>query len=106
MSLLAITSISDGSAFLWGCVGGFAALAVTQLLPLGIAAAKSGQGWTLTPWRIAGVLVVFAIFVAIGGIVAIAMGDAVKPGQAIFYGIGSQAIVAGAFKAGKAATGS
>lgn len=103
MEAVATTGLSDGTTFVWGCVGGFAALLVTQILPLAILAAKSGEGWEVTAWRVAGVLVVFVVFVAIGGVAALAIGDATKAGQAIVYGIGSQAFVAGLFKSGKAA---
>lgn len=96
--------LSDLTAFKWGCVGGLAALLVSQVLPVAIIAAKTGRGWTITVWRVVGVIIVFAIYIGIGGVVAIAMGDATKAGQAIVYGIGSQAIFAGIVKTGKAVT--
>jgi hypothetical protein len=98
----AAPELSNAAAFWWGCLGGLAALAVSQVLPLAIEVAKSGAGWTLTRWRVAAAIVVVLVFVLIGGVAALMAGNATSAGQAIIFGIGSQATVAGVFKTSKA----
>lgn len=91
---------------IWGAVGGATALTVTQVLPAAVAAARTGTGWTLTPWRIAGVLTVIAIFVVLGGVAALIFrNDDTRIQDAIAFGMAWEALLGGVIKTGKAGFG-
>jgi hypothetical protein len=57
----------------------------------------------LTLPRIVGALLVLAVFVAAGGVVAVVVGDAVQPKHAIAYGLGWQGFIGGLLRARSAA---
>lgn len=94
---------SNLELFAYGCIGGALTLAITQMLPAAITAAKSGHGPSVTWWRISGVIVVVAVFVVAGGVAGILVAGDAKSG--IAAGMGWQALLAGAIKTGKAAAG-
>jgi hypothetical protein len=67
---------------------------VVQVLPFGLALA-GGAEVTVTLARVLGCVLVLVVFIAAGGVVAILVGDAVKPKQAIAYGLGWQGLIGG-----------
>lgn len=54
-----------------------------------------GADLHITPARVIGAVLVLTVFVVAGGVVAILVGDAAKPKQAIAYGLGWQGLIGG-----------
>ncbi len=54
-----------------------------------------GAELRLTFGRIVGALLVIGIFIVAGGVVALLVGDAMRPKQAIAYGLGWQGLIGG-----------
>jgi hypothetical protein len=102
--VIAAAELSHREVALWGALGGAIALTVTQILPAAVTAAKTGAGWQLTRWRVAGVLVVIIAFVALGGAAALVFQkDTTEARDAIAFGMAWQALLGGVIKTGKAA---
>jgi hypothetical protein len=106
VAVTAAAELSNREVALWGALGGAIALTVTQILPAAVAAAKTGAGWQITPWRVAGVLVVIIVFVALGGAAALLFQkDTTKVPDAIAFGMAWEALIGGVIKTGKAGFG-
>lgn len=86
--------LSDGSTFKYGAVGAVVALLVVHVLPWALALA-GGADVNISVGRIIGVVLVLGVFIVGGGIVAILVGDATEPKQAIAYGLGWQGTIGG-----------
>jgi hypothetical protein len=95
--------LSDAETFAWGSVGSVVALLVVQVLPWAISLAQ-GADFHFTFPRLVGALLVLAIFIIAGGVVAMLVGDANEAKQAIAYGLGWQGLIGG-FIQGTRATG-
>ncbi len=65
-----------------------------QVLPWGLALAR-GAHLELSLHQAIGAAVVLAVFIVAGGVVAILVGDAIRPKQAIAYGLGWQGLIGG-----------
>ena len=76
-----------------------------QVLPWGLALARGEQHLELNVHRAVGVMVVLGVFIVGGGVVAILVGDAVRPKQAIAYGVGWQGLFGGFLRSTKPRTG-
>jgi hypothetical protein len=96
--------LSDAATFGYGSLGAVVALLVVQVLPWAIGLAK-GADFQITPLRILGAIVVFLIFVLAGGVVAMLVGDAQHPKQAIAYGLGWQGLIGGFLQGSRAENG-
>ena len=89
--------------FGWGCLGGFIAYVLVFVLPEAQHMAETGA--FRVEWgakRALGLLVVMVIYVALAGVMAVVVGGADKPGEAIVYGMGWEAIAKGLPSAGTA----
>lgn len=67
---------------------------MVQVLPFGLALLQ-GAVFKVTLLRVIGFLLVLTVFIAAGGVVAILVGDATEPKQAIAYGLGWQGLIGG-----------
>lgn len=74
------------------------------MLPLALAL-RSGANVDPTFKKVAGSLMTLVIFLVLGGVAALIVGDAVHPKQAIAYGLGWQGTIGG-FVQGQRALGS
>ncbi len=83
---------------MYGAVGAVIAPAVVQILPFALELTHGNAHLQLSVGRVVGALTVLAIFVVGGGVVAILLGDATQPKQAIAYGLGWQATIGGFFQ--------
>ena len=67
---------------------------MVQVLPWGLALTR-GADLHITPSRVLGAILVVVAFLCIGGLVAVLLGDATRPRQAIAYGLGWQGLIGG-----------
>ena len=81
------------TTYMWGGLGGAAAGIVVYVLPFLVQAALTPDS-AITRDRIVAVTVLVAVLAAVAGVVALVPDD-VSRGQAIAYGLASQAILRG-----------
>jgi hypothetical protein len=92
-----VDALSNIETFGWGCVGGTIAFVAIFALPEVRAAWKEKD----FNFSLRGALVVvglLALQAALGGAVAVLVGDATLAKQAIAYGVGAEGIVGGYIK--------
>lgn len=97
--------LSDAATFGYGSLGAVVALLVVQVLPWAVRLAK-GADFQITLPRVLGAGLVFLIFVVAGGVVAMLVGDAEHPKQAIAYGLGWQGLIGGFLQSARTENGS
>jgi hypothetical protein len=91
-------TLSNGEIFLWGSLGAILAFLVVFILPEAVKIFKGEQTLDVTLKRGIAALVIFVIFIAAGGLLSIAFGDATEGKQALAYGLGIEGIITGSLK--------
>lgn len=96
--------MGTGATFGWGCAGGLLAYVLVFLLPEFRFMAETGRVRVeFTGARVIGYVGTLLIYVALAGAVALIVGDAQHPKQAIAYGMGWEAVAKGLGAAAAAA---
>jgi len=90
--------LSDWTSFKWGVVGALMALIAVQGLPIAGKLARHELDWEPSWSGGAGVVAFTAFFLALGGGVAVLVGEATEAKHAVFYGLGWQGILGGYIK--------
>lgn len=90
-------SLTALQTFLWGCVGGGAAYLLVFALP------ELRKLWNVGPpfptaGRIVVAILLATVYVMLGGVAAVIVGDAVEVKHAIAYGLGFEALLGGVLR--------
>ncbi len=91
--------MTNGAIFLWGAFGSVISFLVVLILPEALKIFRGEQSLAITLPRLIAALVIAAIFIAAGGALSIAFGDATEGKQALAYGLGIEGILGGTLKA-------
>lgn len=93
-----LNELTNAALFFWGSVGGFAAFLLAIALPWLNDTLQTGDFAFHRPWigQAALVIVVIAIHAFLGGIAALIIGEGVKIGQALTYGLAAPTVLKGA----------
>lgn len=87
--------LSNGEVFRYGVLGALMALAAVHVLPFAFELAK-GATLTITVGRVIGVVLIVAVFVGVGGGIAVVLAQSTDGSkQAIVYGLGWQSTIGG-----------
>jgi len=92
------TTLSTGATFLWGSLGAVVTFLVVFVLPEAIVAMKGRSTRALSLVNVVAALVVALIFIIVGGVVAVVIGDVTDAKQALTYGLGIEGIIGGTVK--------
>ena len=92
-----LETLSTFETFLWGCAGGGAAYLLVFALP------ELRNLWNQqipfpSMGRVIVALLLAAVFITLGGVAAVVIGDAREAKHAIAYGIGFEAILGGVLR--------
>jgi hypothetical protein len=91
--------LSNSATFLWGAVGGAAGYALVFLLPWLTAVAKGEVSLDFSWTRLLGVIGLFFVYISLGGVAALLVGEASEIKHAIAYGLGFEGVLKGAAEA-------
>ena len=92
-------NLSNSTVFWWGALGAFISFLVVFVLPEALLAWNGKQVLKLSVGRVIAAIVIAGVFVAAGGVLAIAFGDVTKSKHALAYGLGIEGILGGTLKA-------
>lgn len=93
-----MTELSASATFLWGALGGLAGYAVAFLLPWMSQLARGEIQLEVTWGRLLGLFGVMSMYVGLGGVAAVLVGDALEVKHALAYGLGFEGILKGAIE--------
>lgn len=90
--------LTMSESFAWGCLGGFIAFLVVFALPEVRKALAGGATLNVTLVGLVLVVVLGAMFVSLGGLAAMFIGDATSYKHAMAYGLSFEAIFGAAIR--------
>ncbi len=91
--------LSGSATFLWGAVGGATGYLLVFMLPWLTRIAKDEVEVNFSWPRLLSVIGLFLVYVALGGVAALFVGEATEAKHAITYGLGFEGILKGASEA-------